>query len=113
MGTEIIIALVGVVCTALSSWFTFFLTKRKYNTEVEAQQIENIKHSFDAYKSMMEDTVKAQNLRIEALQRENESLRNQVGQLQSQVLNYVLGVKLGIGDLPQPAAHAQYPVNHE
>ena len=101
MGTEIIIALVGVVCTGLSSWFTFFLTKRKYNTEVEAQQIENMKQSFDAYKTMMEETVKAQNQRIDILQRENESLRNQIGQLQSQVLNYMLGMKLGIGDVQQ------------
>lgn len=98
MGSEIIIALVGVVCTGLSSWFTFFLTKRKYNTEVEGQQIENMKQAFDAYRTTMEETVKAQNLRIEDLRRENESLRNQLNQLQNQMLTYMVGKKLGIGE---------------
>jgi uncharacterized protein HemX len=109
MGTEIIIAFVGVVCTGLSSWFTFFLTKRKYNTEVEAQQIENMKQAFDAYKTTMEDTVKAQNLRIEALQRENESLRNQINQLQAQMLNYMLGKKLGIGEFTNSLPNTTIP----
>jgi capsular polysaccharide biosynthesis protein len=58
MGTELISALVGLFCTVASSIVTFFLTKRKYNTEVEAQQIENMENSFNVYKTMMEETVK-------------------------------------------------------
>jgi capsular polysaccharide biosynthesis protein len=36
MGSEIIMALVGVLCTAISSAVTFFLTRRKYNTDVDS-----------------------------------------------------------------------------
>ena len=97
MGTELISALVGLFCTVASSIVTFFLTKRKYNTEVEAQQIENMENSFNVYKTMMEETVKGLKERVETLQRENESLRNQINQLQTQMFNYMLGKKLGVG----------------
>lgn len=110
MGTEIVIALVGVVCTALSGWFSFILTKRKYNTEVESQQIENMKQSFDAYKTMMEETVKAQNQRIESLQRENDNLRRQFNELQSQMVNLLLGERLG---LKIPAKIEDSIIEHE
>lgn len=96
MASEFVTALIGIFCTAASSIITFILTRRKYNTEVEAGQIENMKQSFDTYKTMMEETVQMQNKRIEALQRENESLRNQLSHLQTQVLNYMLGKKLGL-----------------
>jgi len=98
MGTEIISGLVGLFCTVVSSVITFFLTKKKYNTEVEAQQIENMENSFNAYKSMMEETVKGLKERVDILQKENESLRNQINQMQAQVLNFMLGKKLGLGD---------------
>ena len=58
MGAEIIIAFVGVVCTGLSSWFTFFLTKRKYNTEVESQQIQNMNEAFESYKKTVHNISK-------------------------------------------------------
>lgn len=98
MGAEVISGLVGLFCTAVASVITFYLTKRKYNTEVEAQQIENMEKSFNAYKSMMEETVKGLKDRVETLQRENESLRNQINQMQAQLLNLMLGKKLGLGD---------------
>ena len=99
MGAEVISGLVGLFCTAVASVITFYLKKRKYNTEVEAQQIENMEKSFNAYKSMMEETVKGLKDRVETLQRENESLRNQINQMQAQLLNFMLGKKLGLGEL--------------
>jgi len=107
MGTEIISGLVGLFCTVVSSVITFFLTKKKYNTEVEAQQIENMENSFNAYKSMMEETVKGLKERVDILQKENESLRNQINQMQAQVLNLMLGKKLGLGDFNVDAPNAQ------
>lgn len=96
MGSEILVALVGLFCTVISSIVTFLLTRKKYNSEVEAQQIENVKAAFETYKGMMEETVSSQDKKIERLQRENDSLRNQVNQLQTQVLNILIGKKMGI-----------------
>ena len=103
MTSEIIITLVGLFCTTVSSIVTFILTRRKYNTEVDSQQIENMEKSFDAYKKMMEETLEAQkklmettvnglNNKVETLEKENDFLRKQVDSLRTQMIQF-LGVK--------------------
>ena len=101
MGTEVITALVTLFCSTATSIVTFILTKRKYNTEVDSQQIHNMGESFDVYKNMMEESLsaqkktfeamtEAQDKKIDMLQKEKDSLQAQVSQLQQQMLN-VLG----------------------
>lgn len=108
MGSEIVMALVGVICSAISSVLTFFLTRRKYNTEVDSQQIENMEKSFDAYKKMMEETLDAQkrlmettvnglNNKIDTLEKENSFLRQQVDSLRTQMIQF-LGVRFNAGN---------------
>ena len=103
MASEIVITLVGLFCTTISSIVTFILTRRKYNTEVDSQQIENMEKSFDAYKKMMEETLEAQkklmettvnglNNKIDTLEKENTFLRQQVDSLRAQMIQF-LGVK--------------------
>ena len=103
MTSEIVITLVGLFCTTVSSIVTFILTRRKYNTEVDSQQIENMEKSFDAYKKMMEETLDAQkrlmeatvnglNNKVETLEKENAFLRQQVDSLRTQMIQF-LGVK--------------------
>jgi uncharacterized membrane protein (DUF106 family) len=97
MTSEIVMALVGVLCTAISSIVTFFLTRKKYNTEVDSQQIDNMSKSFDTYKRMMEEALDAQKRTMESkineLQKENEFLRQQVDTLRNQMIQF-LGAKL-------------------
>lgn len=88
--TGILATLVGLFCSALSSGFTFFLTKRKYNTEVDSQLIKNMRDSFDVHKQMMDEIFKTQNKKLEMLEKENNDLRQQVSQLQMQMIN-ILG----------------------
>lgn len=107
MALEVVIALVGLFCTTVSSFVTFVLTKRKYNVEVDSQQIQNMEAAFNTYKKMTDETISAQDKRIELLQRENEGLRNQFNQLQSQVLNLLIGKKLGMGEFQSETAKEQ------
>lgn len=86
MGTEIIVTLVGLFCTTVSSIVTFILTRKKYNSEVEAQHIENIKEALETYKYTMNATVEAQNKKIEDLQKENDNLKQQIHLLQKQLM---------------------------
>lgn len=115
MPSEILTTLVGLFCTTVSSIVTFVLTKRKYNVEVDSQQIENMSKSFDIYKKMMEETIdsqkklmeatisyqndiiSSQNKKIEDLQKENETLRKQVSELQLQLIR-VFGSKFNLED---------------
>ncbi len=94
MASEILTTLIGLFCTIASSIVTFILTKRKYNTEVDSQQIQNMSASFDIYKKMMEETFNSQNKKIEMLQKENDNLRQQVSQLQMQMINLMGSIRL-------------------
>lgn len=104
MESAIITPIVGVICTTIASIVTFILTKRKYNIEVDSQQIHNMSESFNVYKKMMEETLSSQktlmeetidrqNKKIESLQKENDSLKQQVSELQMQLIRF-LGQKL-------------------
>lgn len=88
--TEFIIALLSAV--GISNVITFFLTKRKYITEVDSQQIKNVEDSFELYKKIMTDALKAQDDKIATLQKENDSLRYQVNQVQDMMIKLVAGI---------------------
>lgn len=90
MASEIVVTLTGLFCSLVSSIITFFLTRRKYNTEVDSYQIKNMSDSFDLYKKMSEETVNSLNGKLDLLQKENSDLRQQVSQLQMQMIN-ILG----------------------
>lgn len=94
---DVILSIVG--SSTIAGIVTFILTKRKYNTEVDSQQIQNMKESFEVYKRMMEEALEAQkkrlediiasqNKRIEELQEENSDLRKSVSALQNQLINF-------------------------
>lgn len=90
MGPEIVMALVGVICSAISSVVTFLLTRRKYNSEVDSQVVENVKNAFEAYKQVMEETIASQEKKIEKLQSENDYLKKQFEMMQNQLVNLLL-----------------------
>lgn len=101
MGTGLISALVGLFCTIVTSIITFLLTRKKYNSEVESQQIQNLNDAFTLYKKTMEDSMASQNkayeatinslnAKVDTLSEENSDLRKQVSQLQMEMIN-ILG----------------------
>ena len=115
MSTEIIMALVTLFCSTVSGWVTFIFTKRKYNTEVESQQIRNLNDAFDAYKRMaeeslesqkkiMDNTISVQNKKIDDLQKENENLRQQVSELQIQLIKFLGNKCVAEGQAPSVTA---------
>lgn len=48
----VITAVVGVFCTGISSLITWLLSRKKYNTEVEHNTIENMEGSLDFYERL-------------------------------------------------------------
>lgn len=90
MAHEIIIALVGLFCTTISSVVTFFLTRRKYNSEVDSQVVQNVKNAFEAYKKVMEETINSQEQKIKELQGENAYLKKQFEMMQGQLVSLLL-----------------------
>ena len=78
----------GLLATLVSGFSSWFFTKRKYNSEVDANLIKNMQDSLEFYKSLADDN----KARLEEVLKENENLRNEVSELRSMVdnLNKVL-----------------------
>ena len=64
---------VGLATTVVSGWTSWFFARKKYNTEVDSNEIENLKKSLEFYESIVKDNNKklqfyidlAENNRIE------------------------------------------------
>lgn len=69
--------LVGLFCTTVSGTITFFLTKRKYNSEVKSQEIVNVMNAFEGYKKITEEALKKQAEEIEKLKAEISRLKEE------------------------------------
>ena len=83
MSAEIIIALIGIFSTVLSSWTTWFFTRKKYNSEVDQNLIQNMKESLDFYKQLSDDN----RSRLEEVLKRNDELENDVKNLRNQMFN--------------------------
>ena len=46
---------VGLVTTVVSGWTSWFFARKKYNTEVDSNEIENLKKSLEFYESIVKD----------------------------------------------------------
>ena len=49
---------VGLVTTVVSSWASWFFARKKYNTEVDSNEIEHLKKSLEFYESIVKDNNK-------------------------------------------------------
>lgn len=64
---------IGLITTIVSGWTSWFFARKKYNTEVDSNEIENLKRSLEFYESIVKDNNKklqfyidlAENNRIE------------------------------------------------
>ena len=78
-----IAVLTGAIATFVSSFTTWFFTKRKYNSEVDANLITNMQESLEFYKTLADDN----KARLEEVLRENAELRKEITELRAQVDN--------------------------
>ena len=97
MGIEIIITgAVGLVTTIVSSWASWVFARRKYNSEVDGNLIENMQKSLEFYKNLSDDNEQrldkvlednvALRQTVEELLRENKQLKKEIDTLKDQVI---------------------------
>lgn len=73
--TEILITGgVGIVTSIISGWTSWILARRKYNSEVDGNLIENMQKSLGFYKNLSDDNEQ----RLEKVLEDNVSLRQTV-----------------------------------
>lgn len=49
---------IGLVTTVASGWTSWFFARKKYNTEVDSNEIENLKKSLEFYENIVKDNNK-------------------------------------------------------
>lgn len=92
-------AIITVCTTTIGSLVTWFLARRKYNSEVDNNLIENMSKSLEFYKSICDDT-KARLDEIlkmnSELEIKNEKLEKEVKELKNQMINFMAQICLNM-----------------
>lgn len=86
----IITGAVGIVTSIVSAWASWFFARKKYNSEVDNNLIQNMKESLDFYRQLSDDN--KQRLeevlkRNEELERRDALLEEEVRQLKNQMIH--------------------------
>lgn len=79
----LITGIIGLVSTIISGWTTWFFTRKKYNSEVDSNLIQNMKESLDFYRKLSDDNRE----RLEEVLKRNEILEQEIGELRKQMFN--------------------------
>ena len=79
---------VGLLTSIVSSWTTWFFARRKYNSEVDSNLINNMKESLDFYKKLSTDNTE----RLEEVLKRNAELEQEVGELRKQLFNLMSSI---------------------
>ena len=79
---------VGLLTTIISSWTTWFFARRKYNSEVDSNLINNMKESLDFYEKLSTDNRE----RLEEVLKRNTELEQEVGELRKQLFNLMSSI---------------------
>ena len=79
---------VGILSTIVSSWITWFITRKKYYSEVDNNLIQNMQESLDFYKKLSDDN----RARLEEVLKRNEDLEGEVRELRTQLFNLMTSI---------------------
>lgn len=79
---------VGVVSSIVSAWTSWFFARKKYNSEVDNNLIENMQDSLNFYKQLSDDNRK----RLDDVLKRNEDLEKEVKELKKQMFNLMSSI---------------------
>lgn len=81
MNLEILITgCIGLITTLVSGWVSWFFTRKKYNTEVDSNLINNMQESLDFYMKLSDDNKE----RLEEVLKRNDELESELDTLKKQ-----------------------------
>lgn len=83
---------VGIFSTIASSWITWFITRKKYYSEVDHNLIENMENSLEFYKKLSDDN----RARLEEMAERNKALEVEIQELRKQMLNLTMNICLDL-----------------
>lgn len=80
LGT-IITGSIGLITAIVSGWLSWFFTRKKYNSEVDNNLINNMKESLDFYEKLSNDNRE----RLEEVLKRNMELEKEIADLRKQM----------------------------
>ena len=79
---------IGLITSIASAWTSWFFARKKYNTEVDSNYIENLQKALATY-----DSIIAHNkTEIEHLMKRNDELEKEVSELRKQMLDLAMNI---------------------
>lgn len=79
---------IGLLTTIVSAWASWIFARRKYNSEVDNNLIQNMQESLDFYKKLSDDN----RARLEEVLKRNEDLEGEVKELRDQLFNVMASI---------------------
>lgn len=74
---------VGIITTVISGWASWFFARRKYNSEVDNNLIENMQQSLEFYEKLSDDNKN----RLDEVLKRNAELKREIGDLRKQMFS--------------------------
>ena len=79
---------IGLITTLVSGWTSWFFARKKYDSEVDSNLINNMKESLDFYEKLSTDNRE----RLEEVLKRNTELEQEVGELRKQMFNLMSSI---------------------
>lgn len=76
---------VGIITTVISGWTSWFFARRKYNSEVDNNLIENMQQSLEFYKKLSDDNEN----RLDEVLKRNAELEQEIRDLRKQMFSFM------------------------
>lgn len=73
----------GIITTVISGWTSWFFARRKYNSEVDNNLIENMQQSLEFYKKLSDDNKN----RLDEVLKRNAELEQEIRDLRRQMFS--------------------------
>lgn len=73
----------GIITTVISGWTSWFFARRKYNSEVDNNLIENMQRSLEFYKKLSDDNKD----RLDEVLKRNAELKQEIRDLRKQMFS--------------------------
>lgn len=74
---------VGIITTVISGWTSWFFARRKYNSEVDNNLIENMQQSLEFYRELSDDNKN----RLDEVLKRNAELEQEIRDLRKQMFS--------------------------
>lgn len=95
----LVTGLIGILTTIVGSWASWFFARKKYNSEVDNNLIENMQESLNFYKQLSDDNrsrLEEVLKRNAELQERNKKIEEEINQLRNQMFNMMSQICLDL-----------------